>query len=78
VTDANHYYKAVGAGIPQEQKILFMSIRETELLRVRLEEARLKKDKALEEAIKTLLEKLGLPAGPEAACFPAYLGDTEL
>ncbi len=56
VTDANHYYRALGTGIPLEQRFLFMSIRP--------------------EA------QAGLPpvppVGPEAACFPAYLGQSEL
>jgi hypothetical protein len=50
VSDANHYYKALGTGIPAEQKILFLSINEGG----------------------------SGPAGPEAACFPAYLGQSNI
>lgn len=78
VTDANNYYKALGAGIPLEQRILFMSLSERELLKARLKEAQLKKNKELEDAIRNLLRILGPPAGPEAACFPAYLGQTNI
>lgn len=53
VTDANNYYRALGTGIPLEQKILFMSIRPG-------------------------IQAGGPPAGPEAACFPAYLGRTSI
>ena len=53
VSDANHYYRALGTGIPLEQRILFMSIPEDE-------------------------DVGGPPAGPEAACFPAYLGQTDI
>lgn len=53
VSDANHYYRALGTGIHPEQRILFMSI-------------------PLGEDVG------GPPAGPEAACFPAYLGQTDI
>jgi hypothetical protein len=51
ISDANHYYRALGTGIPVEHKILFMSIHE---------------------------EGGSGPAGPEAACFPAYLGQSNI
>jgi hypothetical protein len=44
VTDANHYYKAVGLGLTEAQRFLFMSN-----------------------------SAGGGPAGPEAACFSAFL-----
>jgi len=50
VTDANNYYRALGTGIPLEQRVLFMSIRPA---------------------------PGGGPVGPEAACFPAYLGQSD-
>jgi hypothetical protein len=82
VEDANHYYTAVGTTIPPNQRILFKSESEIRLLQERLEEARLNKDKELERGLKTaigILEKiLGPPAGPEAACFVAYLDQTEI
>lgn len=53
VSDANFYYRALGSGIPLEQRILFMSIPQGD-------------------------EVGGPPAGPEAACFPAYLGQTDI
>jgi hypothetical protein len=53
VTDANHYYRALGSGIPLEQRILFMSIPVGD-------------------------DVGGPPAGPEAACYPAYLSQTEI
>jgi hypothetical protein len=53
VSDANYYYRALGTGIPLEQRILFMSIPEGE-------------------------EVGGPPIGPEAACFPAYLSETNI
>jgi hypothetical protein len=48
VTDANHYYKAVGPGLSEAQRFLFMSN-----------------------------SAGGGPAGPEAACFSAYLSQSE-
>lgn len=82
VTDANNYYKALGAGIPLEQKVLFMSVSEVRLLQDRLKAAKLHKNKELERGLKAaidiLVKTLGPPAGPEAACFVAYLGQTEL
>lgn len=76
VTDANHYYKAVGAGIPQELRILFLSVSERELLKAKLREAISGGDETLIATLKDLLRILGPPAGPEAACFTAYLGQT--
>jgi hypothetical protein len=75
VTDANHYYKAIGLGIPPDERILFASIKEDETLRAMLKAAKLKGD----ESRVTELEKLRLdpPAGPEAACFPAYFSKTD-
>jgi hypothetical protein len=78
VTDANNYYKALGAGIPVEQKILFMSLAYPRILRERFEKAQRDNNKELADTINSLIEKLGHPAGPEAACFAAYLGRTEL
>lgn len=50
VTDANHYYKAVGLGLPEAERILFMS---------------------------RAVVGGGPPAGPEAACFTAFLGRSQ-
>lgn len=49
VTDANHYYKALGSGLSEAERILFMSRGEP-----------------------------GQPAGPEAACFIAFLSRSQL
>jgi hypothetical protein len=49
VTDANHYYKAVGLQLSEAQRIMFMS--------------------------KNL--RGGPPAGPEAACFSTFLGQSQ-
>ena len=48
VTDANHYYKAVGLELSEAQRIMFMSNRSG-----------------------------GGPAGPEAACFSTFLGQSQ-
>jgi hypothetical protein len=48
ITDANHYYKGVGLGLTDAQRILFMSN-----------------------------SSGGGPAGPEAACFSAFLGQSQ-
>jgi len=48
VSDANHYYRALGTGIPLEHRILFMSTPQVG----------------------------GPPAGPEAACYTAYVSQT--
>ena len=53
VSDANHYYRALGSGIPLDQRFLFMSIPEGE-------------------------DVGGPPAGPEAACYSAYLSQTDI
>ncbi|HVG34294.1 MAG TPA: hypothetical protein VM911_14585 [Pyrinomonadaceae bacterium] len=74
-TDANHYYKAVGSGIPPEERILFASIKEDEALRAILNTAKLREDSALVDQLEKL--RLDPPAGPEAACFPAYISRTE-
>lgn len=57
VTDANNYYRALGTGIPLEQRFLFMSIR---------------------PAAPVPVGGPAPPVGPEAACFPAYLGQSDL
>lgn len=80
VTDANHYYKGVGSGIPHDQRIQFASIVEVDeriiiledLLRARLEKAIQEGNRELAAAFEKVLTS-GPPAGPEAACFPAYL-----
>jgi hypothetical protein len=77
VNDADHYYKAVGLGIPVEQRILFMSVAQAEHFKTVKETARLRKDKKLEEALSRV-RKEDFPAGPEAACFPAFMGQTDL
>jgi len=85
VADANHYYKAVGAGIDDETRILFASIVENDEIQNEVQhqiqllfnDALQKGDKALSDSLKRILED-GPPAGPEAACFPAYLSRTEL
>ena len=48
VTDANHYYKAVGLDLSEAQRIMFMSN-----------------------------STGGGPAGPEAACFTTFLGQSQ-
>lgn len=48
VTDANHYYKAVGLALSEPERFLFMSN-----------------------------SSGGGPAGPEAACFSAFLSETQ-
>jgi len=48
VTDANHYYKAVGPDLSEAQRIMFMSN-----------------------------STGGGPAGPEAACFTTFLGQSQ-
>jgi hypothetical protein len=58
ITDANNYYRALGTGIPLEQRFLFMSIRPP--------------------APAPVGGAPLPPVGPEAACFPAYLGQSEL
>jgi hypothetical protein len=64
VSDANHYYKGVGLGIDKNQRILFMSIDEHQLLKDKLKET---KDKSL-----TDVSDPGEPVGPEAACFSGF------
>lgn len=84
VADANHYYKAVGSGIPQERKILFASVVEDQRLKIMLqhylegllEEARSAGDRTHIAVLEKLLRETP-PAGPEAACFPAYLSRTD-
>lgn len=76
VTDANFYYTALGAGIDDKKRILFMSISQRRQLADQLKEAELIGDKELEKALKELLSRLGPPIGPEAACFPAYISQT--
>jgi hypothetical protein len=50
ITDANHYYKAVGLTLSEDSRIHFMSVADKETER----------------------------AGPEAACFTAFLGESQL
>lgn len=85
VTDANHYYKGIGSGIPHDERILFASIVQRDDLRIHFEhqlqvllhDAQERGDNALANALQNLLP-LGPPAGPEAACFPAYVSRTGL
>jgi len=85
VADANQYYKAVGTGIDDETRILFASIVEQDeiqnevqhQIQLLFDDALRKGDKALSDSLKRILDD-GPPAGPEAACFPAYLSRTEL
>jgi hypothetical protein len=85
VADANHYYKAVGAGIPPDERHLFASIVGRNALKVEtehqllvfLQDAEAKGDKATVAALQKLLP-LTPPAGPEAACFPAYMSRSDL
>lgn len=82
VEDANHYYTAVGTTIDPTDRILFMSISEVRLLQERLEAAKLNEntelERGLEAAIAALVKLLDFPAGPEAACFTAYLSQTPI
>lgn len=80
ITDANHYYKAMGLGLPENEKILFMSVDETMPLTARLEEARLRRETKLESALEEVLKLLAAsdpPAGPEAACFTVFLSRSQ-
>jgi hypothetical protein len=79
VTDANHYYTALGLGLSPDERIQFMSIDDTQPLSARLEEARSLRDTKLEsilDAASKLFMALGPPAGPEAACFTAVLSQS--
>lgn len=82
VEDANHYYTVLAPSLPANQRILFRSRSEAQLLRERLSAAKLGRDnelvKRLEADIDVLENLLGPPAGPEAACFTAVLGLTDL
>lgn len=78
ITDANHYYKAVGSGIPHDKRTFFASVKAKVNLLIRLDEAKSRRDSALVAELEALLAGPGVPAGPEAACFPAYLGRSEL
>jgi hypothetical protein len=79
VTDANHYYKGVAAGIPPEERYLFASVVQRqffrEILREMLEEAARAGDQALLAELNNIQAEP--PAGPEAACFPLYMSKTQ-
>jgi len=74
-TDANHYYKGVGPNLTPAEKILFASVTENEDFKAMITTTLLRGDRQR----ATLLEQLQLsgPAGPEAACFPAYMSKTD-
>jgi hypothetical protein len=72
-TDANHYYKAVGSGIPPEERILFASVTQNDALLAMADQARLRGN----DQFANSLASASPPAGPEAACFPAYISRTE-
>jgi hypothetical protein len=81
VTDANYYYTAVGSKLTGDDLIQFRSV-DTSLLPLmaRLKQAQLEKNPITEaavEAILKLMTALGPPAGPEAACFPAVLTQSD-
>jgi hypothetical protein len=78
VTDANYYNTALGPDIAFHERILFMSLNEVQLLRDRLERAAGERDNALRAALENLIRILDKFAGPEAACFPAYLSKSNL
>jgi hypothetical protein len=78
VTDANFYYSAVGQNIPLNQLILFTSLNVRTLLENMRQEAFREEDKALAASIENILRKLGPQVGPEAACFPAHMSQTNL
>jgi hypothetical protein len=82
VEDANHYYTVLGTMIPESERIWFKSETEVQRLQVRLAEAKASKDRKLATALKAAIDEmvrtLGPPAGPEAACFTAYLDQTDL
>lgn len=73
VTDANHYYKALGNAIPPEERILFASITQKDALRAMVKQAKSHGNTRFVAA----LENVEPPAGPEAACFPAYISRSD-
>jgi len=73
-TDANHYYKGVGPGITPAEKILFASITESEEFETLIRSTLMRGDRQRIEELEKF--KFDAPAGPEAACFPAYMGKT--
>jgi hypothetical protein len=73
VTDANHYYKALGSMIPPEDRILFASIKQRKALESMATQARLRKNDQFADEV----DKLSGPAGPEACCFPTYVSRSD-
>jgi hypothetical protein len=73
VTDANHYYKALGSTIPPEDRILFASIRQRAALRAMAIQASFLGNNQFADAV----DKLSGPAGPEACCFPTYVSRSD-
>jgi len=78
VLDANFYYTAVGSKIGLTNRISFLSSNLPKLLKAtltqRIDEERRSGNREGERVLQTLIDKLPEPpAGPEAACFPAYL-----
>lgn len=80
VTDANYYYSAIGLDIPVSDRIFFLSSNLIQLLSKDLKQVTRVKDNRFAEILNATIEGLireeKPPAGPEAACFPAYLGST--
>jgi hypothetical protein len=84
VTDANYYYTAVGAGISLLRRIFFLSVSANRLLTERLQDPNITQNRgadfvnALKNAVAELDAKESPFVSPEAACFPAYMSQTEL
>jgi hypothetical protein len=76
VNDANHYYKAVGSGVPVAERFLFLSINEEAVLKAMRERNR--EDRDEKDAKEEAMVDDYLRAGPEAACFSAYFSDSNL
>jgi hypothetical protein len=74
VTDANYYYTAVGAGIREVDRIRFLS---TSTYGSIVTATKKFEGTPLGEEFRSLLTKIYVdspPTGPEAACFPPFLG----
>jgi len=80
VTDANFYHTALGSNIPLFERKLFLSVSALRVLEEKLEQAD-KGDEELVDQLRSLIELLRRrkpAAGPEAACFSAFLSKTSI